>query len=382
MNDILIFTLPSTLAILSLPFFLLWACGVRAAGFWGSSYLLWSTCHFLLAASTNAVGNALVMLGLSFFVISLFLQMHGLQVWAGRPGLAFRGRLTICGAGIVLVCASTWSRDLKWLQMVVQLGTRLSLTGIALAAVWTRIDRPVGRLLFIVVAITTLSIAAGSALLITASMRPPGTISDSLRMMMQVVGNVAALGFALAALGGVMAGMIGHYRDEALRDPMTGLLNRRGFDARIAKQAPSSSGGVIMCDIDHFKAVNDSFGHEAGDRAICALAEVVRAAIPVDGVAARLGGEEFVIWMPSGTIGDLQECAEAIRDGFASWNCAGCGINRGLTVSCGIATFHSDGMSVREVMANADEALYAAKGAGRDRVTAWWPNSAHNLRAV
>lgn len=147
----------------------------------------------------------------------------------------------------------------------------------------------------------------------------------------------------------------------AQTDPLTGLPNRRGFDARVPERAP---GAILFLDLDHFKKVNDTYGHAIGDDVLCQAARVVSAELRRDDVVARFGGEEFVIWLPAPGPGPAWQTGERLRRAVAETVRAA---DRPVTASIGLAL--ADAGAPREtVIARADAALYAAKNGGRNRV--------------
>ena len=168
--------------------------------------------------------------------------------------------------------------------------------------------------------------------------------------------------------------------DRSVRDALTQLLNRRGFDDRMAELAHIqrrrriSSLALAIVDIDHFKAVNDTFGHVAGDQVLRAVAgAIANACARSHDVCYRLGGEEFAVVLPAtdahGAIvvaERIRECVAALRIG--SGNAAGPAI---LTVSVGIAVVDGRTVDALELYRRADAALLAAKRDGRDRVTVY-----------
>lgn len=162
-------------------------------------------------------------------------------------------------------------------------------------------------------------------------------------------------------------------REQAMRDPLTGLLNRRAFHDAVARDvARARRGGaplaVIMIDVDHFKRVNDDHGHEAGDRALVALAAILRDGVRASDLACRFGGEEFVVALPGMPVDLAAARADAWREAFAAAGLVGAGgAALRVTLSAGVAALGADA-SIDAALRRADEALYAAKRDGRDRV--------------
>ncbi|MEX0840845.1 MAG: GGDEF domain-containing protein, partial [Xanthobacteraceae bacterium] len=151
-------------------------------------------------------------------------------------------------------------------------------------------------------------------------------------------------------------------------DSLTGIFNRRAFFERaeeIRAQLPSiATFSAIMLDIDHFKNINDVYGHGMGDRAIREVAGIIANAGPIVG---RLGGEEFAVLLPGRKLTTAHEVAERLRREMASLRFDTNGETVTLTCSFGVSEWR-DGESVDDILRRADMALYAAKAAGRDRV--------------
>jgi len=176
-------------------------------------------------------------------------------------------------------------------------------------------------------------------------------------------------------------------RDELARaahvDSLTGLLNRRGFDE--AAKAAFAEGGretgcdvAIMCDIDHFKAINDRYGHDFGDLALVHVAGVLDAVLENRrAIIGRLGGEEFAVLLPDGLVEEAQRLAEAMRSACEQSPIRRDGVEAWLTLSFGVAAA-ADRRELRPLMVRADAALYQAKREGRNRVVwaAGWRRSA------
>ena len=156
------------------------------------------------------------------------------------------------------------------------------------------------------------------------------------------------------------------HRSEAMRDPLTGLRNRRGlFDDYPDDIAGDAT--VVVMDLDHFKAINDRFGHAAGDRVLRAFAEIILSNIRSDDIAGRLGGEEFCI-LSNATPAAAAAMAERIRSQLeAKPFMTPSGIMQ-ATVSAGIAVRSAELESLQALLDRADVALYQAKESGRNRV--------------
>jgi diguanylate cyclase (GGDEF)-like protein len=153
---------------------------------------------------------------------------------------------------------------------------------------------------------------------------------------------------------------------QASTDGLTGLMNRRTFENKIRTLRRQAKPFVLaLADLDHFKQVNDTHGHEAGDRALRLFAHTLRTALRPDDIVCRLGGEEFVAVLPNCSVHDAVEAMDRVRTELAAALVGGSAPT--FTASFGVADGGSDG-NLEEVLARADQALYRAKSAGRDRV--------------
>ncbi len=159
-------------------------------------------------------------------------------------------------------------------------------------------------------------------------------------------------------------------RRLARTDQLTQVLNRRGFDEAMRAFTGQRAGDValVLSDIDHFKAINDRYGHEAGDRAIRAFADQLRAAANEHAYVARLGGEEFVVAVPGMTQADALALAERIRAQLHGATVDHEGQAIALSASFGVTALRAQDRSVYDALGRADRALYRAKQEGRDRV--------------
>ncbi len=162
-------------------------------------------------------------------------------------------------------------------------------------------------------------------------------------------------------------------RSQAIKDPLTDLFNRRyldeTFDRELARAARESYPVcVIMLDIDHFKKVNDTYGHEAGDFILKALAKTLSARNRRGDFVCRFGGEEFVVVMPNLAVDTAYKRAEDLRTALNSLYVPYGRFNLTITISMGIASYPANGENRESVLRAADRAMYAAKKAGRDHI--------------
>ncbi|HKY93234.1 MAG TPA: PAS domain S-box protein [Nevskiaceae bacterium] len=161
---------------------------------------------------------------------------------------------------------------------------------------------------------------------------------------------------------------------QATVDPLTGLYNRRWLDADLARRlAEHARGGagftVLVLDIDHFKSINDNYGHEAGDAALRELAAALRVTVRAEETCVRMGGEEFVVVLSTDHDAPAATAAERIRAAIPHLHVEHDGHTLPpMSVSIGFAAFPRDGRDAESVIAKADEALYEAKRTGRNRV--------------
>lgn len=162
-------------------------------------------------------------------------------------------------------------------------------------------------------------------------------------------------------------------RRLATHDALTGLLNRRVFEQTLAEEVERAKRfgrgfGLIICDIDHFKRVNDTHGHPAGDEVLREVARRLKAGLRNVDRVMRYGGEEFIVLVPEATLKMAREVAQRLSASVKAMPVQIGAQSLSITLSLGVAVFPTDGDTGAQIVQAADQALYAAKAAGRDRV--------------
>ncbi len=164
--------------------------------------------------------------------------------------------------------------------------------------------------------------------------------------------------------------------NEAMEDPLTGLKNRRGlhahYERRIATLRIYEKAAIIMCDIDHFKRVNDTYGHNAGDEVLKFVANLLQSSIRIDDGAFRWGGEEFILLLPHSTTPQAVELAERLRKSVEDSVINFEGTDIKITMSFGVGEINPE-LTTEENVEAVDGKLYYAKEHGRNRVVSVIP---------
>jgi len=163
-------------------------------------------------------------------------------------------------------------------------------------------------------------------------------------------------------------------RQQTIRDPLTGLYNRRFLEESLNREMArckrnGNAFAVLMIDVDHFKRFNDTYGHDAGDSTLRAISGALQRSTRESDIVCRFGGEEFVIVLPDANLQGASARAQRIVEFVRVLDI----IHDGkplpsITASIGLAMFPQNGETVKALIQSADKALYEAKGAGRDRI--------------
>jgi diguanylate cyclase (GGDEF)-like protein len=158
---------------------------------------------------------------------------------------------------------------------------------------------------------------------------------------------------------------------RAATDALTGLPNRRAVHDTLKRMLAQSSRAVapmsvLAIDLDHFKQINDGYGHGRGDEVLAGAAAAIESTIRASDFAGRIGGEEFVVFAPATTSQDARVLGEKIREAIEEIEVPG--VDRAVTASVGIAGYPNDAVDAETILRMADRALYSAKDRGRNRV--------------
>lgn len=370
-TNVIFYVPPITFTIVALAFFLLWRLKVTAAWQWSAGFaqtaigFMLST--FLSDATFAAFASGVIFIGAAYCYGSGLMIHFGVPGWR-KPRLAFVAAYMAALAYLVFAQQSLVSQ-----LFVTDIGFAL-LLGFAVLMVARRASRPVDVALVVAASIVVLDsvIRAVFFTFFTNMSDSLGDFANSLYNIQVSITTVSVcMFFPFLALGASASAAIERHRAAAETDELTGLLNRRGFGHALQAQLSGNGlfGAVVVCDLDHFKRINDTYGHGAGDQVIRGLAEEMRRLVGPNGRAARYGGEEFAAFLPGATLDEATSLAEMLRVAFSSRDWSAHGIAQAVTVSCGVSPVRTGESSLENAINRADKALYAAKSAGRNRVT-------------
>ena len=244
---------------------------------------------------------------------------------------------------------------------------------------WRRGNRAAGWFLIAWTLLEGFTIAAAVHFLLSASDQDDGLLYYGLPLSMVAAAVLIALGVA-DRLRQQRAALSDAER-RARTDPLTGVLNRRSLIERLDAGCLRARGrglpiSLLFIDLDHFKDINDSFGHQAGDACLRAIIDPIHAELRQSDVIGRYGGEEFVVILSSADAAAAHPIAQRILDRVAKVRVEGFGEPIALTCSIGVAASDTLGVWGEQLLSRADAAVYAAKRSGRNRVHMALPSAA------
>ncbi|MDX8478192.1 GGDEF domain-containing protein [Mesorhizobium sp. VK24D] len=340
-----------------------------------ASYCL-SAPGFLLQYFTLPVGIVLTKL-----ISNLCFTMAGCCL-SGAVVARYGRRVPYIGIGIMAgggLAAFSWfmfvQPDLTWRVLAMNFGFGALSLLVAAELKTVRNNGPIEKILFVLSLLSGLNFVARTLIVVIA--HGPFTSYDGFYgssywttalLSHALLSLLIALCLFTAAALDVMKAL----KAETHTDPLSGLLNRRGFEERatlLLDQCAKAGFPValVLADLDHFKALNDQHGHEAGDRVIADFAAKLRFATGTRGAAGRIGGEEFAVLLSLSDLGAARLFAEAIRTFYSAGTVDGLPPGTRVTASFGVAA-RTGNEGLAPLMRRADEALYKAKRNGRDSV--------------
>jgi diguanylate cyclase (GGDEF)-like protein len=341
----------------------------------GASYCL-SAPGFLLQYFTLPVGVALTKLTSNIcFTIAACCLSSAIVARYGR-------RVPYVGIGIVTgggLCAFIWfmfvQPDLTWRVLGMNFGFGALSLLVAAELRTVRNNGPTEKILFALSLLSGLNFIVRTLVVVIAHGPFPsydGFYGSSYWTTALLSHALLSLLIALCLFTAAALDVMRALKAETHTDPLSGILNRRGFEERatlLLDQCGKAGFPValVLADLDHFKALNDRHGHEAGDRVIADFASKLRSATGARGAAGRIGGEEFAVLLPLSDLGAARLFAEAIRSFYSAGAIDGLPPGIRVTASFGVAA-RSGREGLMPLMRRADEALYKAKKNGRDSV--------------
>ncbi|EFL88110.1 diguanylate cyclase [Ahrensia sp. R2A130] len=323
-------------------------------------YGLFAISFALFALKEHASG--LLHLGNTAMIVGTLVSAYGLAQ-RGKWAVAWKPVGALAVWGLVGNAASFFLDDtsLRFVALYTSLGLMYLL--VAYAGQQAKARFPVERVLVIVLYVVAALLLANPRLL--SSLLPnllPMEIAYNTWPIYAVVWIIVSQLLAGTTIALSMRDVIVSARQEAETDALTGLANRRAFDRAIQRQGRKDDlAALVMIDIDHFKRINDSFGHDEGDRCIALVAGLIAQAAPEGTHAVRLGGEEFAVLVNDGGVATASAVAQNIHNNIRQ---ATRPLN--FTVSIGVSEGPRDVLYKR-----ADEALYQAKNDGRNKTCVW-----------
>jgi diguanylate cyclase (GGDEF)-like protein len=362
-------------AILGLLLLLVWVQNIKATAvaWWGFAHLLRSLSIGLFGLYGSVSDLISIDLAGALLFTSFGVTWTGARMFDGRDPRF--GSLITGGALWVLACQFSGFNEAPELRMLLSSGIIAAFSWAGAYEFWRgREERLLSRwpaiiLLFSHGALFLVRTPLSAALPETAH---AGALSSA---WMTVLSGEAllftiAIAFVLLAMAKERAEL--HQRRAALIDPLTGMANRRAFlqDAedlirmQVRRARPVA---VFLIDLDHFKSINDRFGHMVGDKVLKLFGDIAKAKLRGTDIIGRLGGEEFAVLLADADRDNAFLVAERLRSAFATSSIVAADVVVSATVSIGIAIIQDPNEDLTHLLASADEALYRAKANGRNQ---------------
>jgi diguanylate cyclase (GGDEF)-like protein len=349
----------------------------RSAWHWGAAALIMSAC--LVGVSGRDSVGAWLGYGLANMagVVAMLALRRGVQIFCNQPPGDRDHLAMLVAAALGLAWAVAWPLTEQWTVLITSLALAWPLLG-AGSDVASRLRFEFGRLTATCLAMPLWLLGAGFAF--RAMLAPWAT--EAVRPIGQPTGFNAGFGiaimiamlvlhFTLAAM--VVLRLVRQLRHLSDHDTLTGVLNRRGFEEQLKLEGErlrryGTPFAVLSIDIDHFKQINDRFGHDVGDDVLTRVATALGMGLRDVDRIGRVGGEEFCVLLPHSDEPGAAGAAQRMRQRVHELQRGGAEGTRNITVSIGVALASDPAEPQPELMRRLDRALYRAKDSGRDRV--------------
>ena len=363
-------------AILGLLLLLVWVqnIGTRAVAWWGGAHLLRSLSVALYGMYGGVPDLISIDLAGAILFTSFGVTWTGVRVFEGRDPLP--GSLVLGAVLWLLACQFPGFAEAANLRAGLSGGIIAGFSWLAAFEFWRGRDEglvsrwPAIVLLFVHGALFLLRSPLSNLI---AQVPSHGALSSAWLTVISAEALLftISIAFVLVAMAKERSEL--RQRKAACVDPLTGLANRRGFlqDGEELVQLQIRRGrpvAVFLLDLDHFKSVNDRFGHAVGDRVLRLFADVAGKSLRASDLVGRLGGEEFAVLLADADRDNAYVVAERVRSAFAAAAQSLDGQPLGATLSIGIAIIQNPQENLGSLLTQADQALYRAKARGRDRV--------------
>ena len=362
------FIVPAVMVAFASAFLLTSRWAGKLALFWAAG-LFAAACGFAVP-TLPLPPPVLALTANALFLFTAFAYGHALLLQLGRP-TQWRGRAVVAALCYLVIASAIFRGDLQTELMLADLAWVLLLAWPLLRALphaRTAAHRALVAVIG-VIALESLVRVVAIGWLVTAGSGPEAFFTSPYAAFAQATAGILVAVFGLVALGNIVQTIVDGFRRDAERDPLTGLLNRRGLDRAGAGYDPQKGAvSVIQCDLDHFKRINDTYGHAAGDQVLQRVAALILDIVPADAAVARFGGEEFVVLLGNMRLADAGMLAHRMRMALGNLAWHEIGMAEQLTASFGVAQWSPSDYALADALGRADAALYLAKAEGRNQV--------------
>ncbi|MXP10972.1 GGDEF domain-containing protein [Pseudoblastomonas halimionae] len=318
----------------------------------------------------NSTGlNALV--SGAFYTCAVLLGAQAILLRSRRPFPWIWFPVVLAGFLILTAYYFYIERNLLARVYIQNFGYGLVLLAAALRLKTARLERTADRILFWTLLVFALHFFPRTLLTIgfTAPVGEKAFANSAFWQTLQLSLSILGVSLALAIFNAAFSDLLEDMRTERNTDALTGTLNRRGFEeaATGLLKRSGGQGALVLLDLDHFKRINDAYGHHVGDHVLRDVGQLIRRNTHTQDILGRFGGEEFMILIADGDVDAARSCAERLALALANHRFGGIADNKTITASFGVTAL-SPGEAWETVFNRADKCLYAAKTAGRNRI--------------